>query len=178
MKQQTSISQEKLIAFLLDPQSYPHHPRRVRLVQTHASYVFIGFPYVYKVKKKVNFGFLDFSSLENRRYYSELEVILNRRLCPEIYLGVIPISLSAGKLTFGEGKEVVEYAVKMRKLQDRYFMPRLLRDQVTTKDLDRIVSRLKDFYEAETPTQEITKWGRIEKLKISTDENFDQTRDF
>jgi aminoglycoside phosphotransferase family enzyme len=179
MNQTTSVSQEELIAFLLNPQSYPCHPRRVRLVQTHASYVFLGFPYVYKVKKKVNFGFLDFSSLENRRYYSEREVILNRRLCPEIYLGVIPISLSAGKLTFGEGKEVVEYAVKMRKLEQRYFMPRLLRhDQVTIKDLDRIVSRLKDFYEAETPTQEITKWGRIKKLKISTDENFDQTRDF
>jgi uncharacterized protein len=179
MKQPASVLQEELIAFLLDPKSYPHHPRRVRLVQTHASYLFLGFPYVYKVKKKVNFGFLDFSTLENRRYYSEREVILNRRLCHEIYLGVIPISLSAGKLSFGEGKEVIEYAVKMRKLQERYFMPRLLHhDQVTTKDLDRIVSRLKDFYEAETPTQEITKWGRIEKLKISTDENFDQTRDF
>ena len=58
-------------------------------------------------------------------------------------------------------------------------MLRLLRrDQVTTRDLDRIVSKLKDFYEAETPKQKITKWGRIEKLKISTDENFDQTRVF
>src|SRR5262245_12356734 len=179
MEQITSVAQDQLIAFLLDPESYPHRPKRVRLVQTHASYVFLGFPYVYKVKKKVDFGFLDFSSLENRRYYSEREVILNRRLCPEIYLGVIPISLNAGKLTFGEGEKVVEYAVKMRKLQDQYFMLRLLhRDQVTTDDLDRIVSRLKDFYEAETPTRKITKWGLIEKLKISTDENFDQTRVF
>src|SRR6516164_4396862 len=114
MEQRTSVAQDELIAFLLDPESYPHHPKRVRLVQTHASYVFLGFPYVYKVKKKVNFGFLDFSSLENRRYYSEREVILNRRLCPEVYLGVIPISILAGKLTFGEGEKVVEYAVKMR----------------------------------------------------------------
>jgi predicted kinase len=67
----------------------------------------------------------------------------------------------------------------MRKLRDRYFMLLLLRhDQVTTNDLDRIVSRLKDFYEAEMPTKKITKWGRIEKLKISTNENFDQTRAF
>jgi aminoglycoside phosphotransferase family enzyme/predicted kinase len=179
MDQKNLVAQDELIAFLLDPESYPYHTRRVHLVQTHASYVFLGCPYVYKVKKKVNFGFLDFSSLENRRYYSEREVILNRRLCPEIYLGVIPISLIAGKLTFGEGEKVVEYAVRMRRLQDRYFMLRLLRrDQVTTRDLDRIVSKLKDFYEAETPTQKITKWGAIEKLKISTDENFDQTRVF
>src|ERR1700751_948364 len=93
MEQRTSVAQDELIAFLLDPESYPHHPKRVCLVQTHASYVFLGFPYVYKVKKKVNFGFLDFSSQENRRYYSEREVILNRRLCPEIYLGVIPMIL-------------------------------------------------------------------------------------
>ena len=179
MEQRNLGAQDELITFLLDPESYPHRPKRVRLVQTHASYLFLGFPYVYKVKKKVNFGFLDFSSLENRRYYSEREVILNRRLCPEIYLGVIPISIRAGKLTFEEGEKIVDYAVKMRKLQDRYFMLRLLRrDQVTTRDLDRIVSKLKDFYEAETPTQKITKWGRIEKLKISTDENFDQTRVF
>jgi uncharacterized protein len=179
MKKSSSISQEKIIAFLCDPRSYPHQPRRIHFVQTHASYVFLGSPYVFKVKKKVNFGFLDFSSLKSRRYYSEREVTLNRRLCPDIYLGVIPISLSAGKLTFGKGEKVVEYAVKMRKLQDRYFMLRLLRhDKVTTKDLDRIVSRLKDFYEAETPTQKITAWGRIENLKISTGENFDQTRAF
>jgi uncharacterized protein len=179
MKKSSSISQEEIIAFLCDPRSYPYRQKRIHFVQTHASYLFLGSPYVFKVKKKVNFGFLDFSSLKKRRYYSEREVILNRRLCPDIYLGVIPISLSAGKLTFEKGEKVVEYAVKMQKLQDRYFMLRLLRhDQVTTEDLDRIVSTLKDFYEAETPTEEITKWGRIENLKISTDENFDQTRDF
>jgi aminoglycoside phosphotransferase family enzyme/predicted kinase len=172
-------SQEEIIAFLCDPRSYPDQPKRIRFLQTHASYVFLCSPYVFKVKKKVNFGFLDFSSLKNRRYYSEREVTLNRRLCPDIYLRVIPISFSAGKLAFGKGERVVEYAVKMRKLQDRYFMLRLLRhDKVTTKDLDRIVSRLKDFYEAETPTQKITAWGRIENLKISTGENFDQTKAF
>jgi uncharacterized protein len=179
MKKISSISQAEIIAFLRDPQSYPDHPKQIRFVQTHASYLFMGSSYVFKVKKKVNFGFLDFSSLKSRRYYSEREVILNRRLCPDIYLGVVPISLSAGKLKFGKGEKVVEYAVKMRKLQDRYFMLRLLRlDQITMKDLDRIVLRLSDFYESERPNQKITKWGRIENLKISTGENFDQTRAF
>ncbi len=57
------ITQEQLLAFLLDRRSYSHHPRSVRLIQTHASYVFLAAPYVYKVKKPVNFGFLDFSTL-------------------------------------------------------------------------------------------------------------------
>ena len=84
--------QEKLLAFLLEPRSYRHHPKHVRLIQTHASYVLIAAPYIYKVKKPVNLGFLDFSTLENRRHFSEREVILNRRLCHGIYLGVVPIS--------------------------------------------------------------------------------------
>jgi hypothetical protein len=101
-----------LLAFLLEPHSYPHRPQRVRLVQTHASYLLLVAPYVYKVKKPLSFGFLDFSTLENRRYFSEREVILNRRLCSRIYLGVVPISLNEGRLVFGPGDEVVEYAVK------------------------------------------------------------------
>jgi hypothetical protein len=98
MKESSPVSSRKLLAFLLEPRSYPHRPKRVVLVQTHASYVLLVAPYVYKVKKPVNFGFLDFSTLENRRYFSEQEVILNQRLCPRIYLGVVPISLNAGKL--------------------------------------------------------------------------------
>ena len=173
------VSQDELLAFLLDARSYPHRPKQVRLKQTHSSYVLLAAPYAYKIKKPVNFGFLDFSTLEKRRYFSEREVELNRRLCPDVHLGVVPISLRAGRLTFGPGDEIVEYAVKMRQLEDRYFFLRLLKkDQIGTKDLDRIVSVLKAFYEAQKPTEEIAAWGRIESLKISTDENFRQTEDF
>src|SRR6266545_599760 len=114
--------QEELLPFLLNPNSYPHRPRRVRLVQTHSSFVFIAPPFVYKVKKPVNFGFLNFSTLEKRRHFCEREVALNRRLSPNIYLGVVPISTREGRFTFGEGDEVVEYAVKMRKLSERHFL--------------------------------------------------------
>src|SRR6266540_5471448 len=101
------IAQEHLLPFLLTPQSYPHRPRTVRLVQTHASFVFIAPPFVYKVKKPVNFGFLNFSTLEKRRHFCEREVTLNRRLSPDIYLGVVPISTRDGRFTFGAGDEVV-----------------------------------------------------------------------
>src|SRR6266545_3604693 len=76
------IAQEHLLPFLLNPQSYPHRPRTVRLVQTHASFVFLAPPFVYKVKKPVNFGFLNFYTLEKRRNFCEREVALNRRLSP------------------------------------------------------------------------------------------------
>ena len=173
------ITQEQLLAFLLDRCSYSHHPRSVRLIQTHASYVFLAAPYVYKVKKPVNFGFLDFSTLEKRRYFSERETSLNRRLSPDVHLGVVPILLREGTLTFDAGGEVVEYAVKMRKLEERYFLSQLVkRNQVGSRELDRIVSTLKAFYESQKPGVDVVKWGRIEKLKISTRENFRQTEIF
>lgn len=174
-----AVSQEQLLPFLLNPNSYPHRPRAVRLIQTHASFVFIAPPFVFKVKKPVNFGFLDFSTLGKRRYFCEREVSLNRRLSPKIYLGVVPVSRKDGRFILGEGDDVVEYVVKMRRLADGYFMHQLVeRGAVRPADLDRIVATLKAFYEAQHPTGEIESWGRVARLRISTDENFRQTSDF
>src|SRR5438045_5772431 len=82
---------QRLIAFLESPESYPHPPANVRVIQTHISWVFIASPFVFKVKKPVNLGFLDFSTLEKRRHFCRREIELNRRLCPEIYLDAISI---------------------------------------------------------------------------------------
>jgi aminoglycoside phosphotransferase family enzyme/predicted kinase len=173
------VTQEQLLPFLLNPNSYSHQPRAVHLVQTHASFVFIAPPFVFKVKKPVNFGFLDFSTLEKRRHFCEREVLLNRRLCPNIYLGVVPISTRNGRFAFGDGGEVVEYAVQMRKLASGRFLDQLVeRRKAGPADLDRIAVVLKHFYEAQHPSGEIEAWGRIERLRISTDENFRQTREF
>ncbi len=172
-------SQEKLLPFLLNPRSYPHRPRTVRLVQTHASFVFIAPPFVYKVKKPVDFGFLNFSTLEKRRHFCEREVTLNRRLCPDVYLGTVPISVRNGRFTFGDEGKVVEYAVRMRKLADGRFLDQLVaRGKIGPAVLNRIARVLKKFYEAQHPTEEIESWGRIDRLCISTDENFRQTREF
>lgn len=173
------VSNEQLLAFLQDPASYPHRPRSVRLIQTHASFVVLAFPYVYKVKKAVNFGFLDFSTLEKRRFFCEQEVKLNRRLCPQVYLGVVPIFLKRGHLTFDEGDEVVEFAVKMRELSEGDRLHRRLeRGDVSREDMERVALTLKDFYERQSPTVEVESWGRVERLRISTDENFRQTEAF
>ncbi|MGB7791467.1 MAG: AAA family ATPase [Terrimicrobiaceae bacterium] len=175
----TIFNRERLLAFLLDRRSYPHRPRSVRLVETHASYVLVARPFVYKVKKLVNYGFLDFSTLEKRHHFCEREVSLNRRLCPDVHLGVDPIFLCKGRLTFEGPGKVVEYAIKMRKLDTRYFLSRLLkRNEVGSGELDRIVSALTGFYESQKPTDSIVKWGRVEKLKISTRENFRQVKSF
>jgi aminoglycoside phosphotransferase family enzyme/predicted kinase len=149
------------------------------LVQTHASFVFIAPPFVFKVKKPVNFGFLNFSSLEKRRHFCEREVTLNRRLSPAVYLGVVPIMERDGRFSFGGTGKIVEYAVQMRRLSERHFLDRRVeRDEVVPGDLQRLVRILKRFYEAQHPSEEIEAWGRIDRLRISTDENFRQTREF
>jgi aminoglycoside phosphotransferase family enzyme/predicted kinase len=171
--------ERRLLAFLLDPRSYPERPRRIRLLQTHSAWVVLAGAHAYKVKKPVNFGFLDFSTLEKRRYFCEREVLLNQRLCPWIYLGVVPLSLHGGRLQFGNGGRVVEYAVKMRRMAERGFLPRLLRSgKLGIREVNQVVSVLGAFYSAQHPGPHVTQWGGVARLKLSTDENFRQTRAF
>lgn len=173
------IPPERLLAFLRDPRSYPHRPQSVHLLQTHASYLVLTGRRVFKVKKPVNFGFLDFSTLEKRRHFCEREVALNGRLCPGIHIGVIPISTQRGRLRFGSGEEIVDYAIEMRRLPERYFLLRLLAEgRISTREVDTIATTLARFYESQKPTAEIASWGRVPRLRISTDENFRQTQDF
>jgi uncharacterized protein len=172
-------TQEQLIAFLETPASYPHRPTEVRAIQTHISWVFIASPFVFKVKKPVNLGFLDFSTLEKRQYFCQREVELNRRLCPEIYLDVVPIYKAASGFSFEAQGEIAEYAVKMKELPHGWFLSELLEEHlVGEKEIDRVISTLHSFYQSQTPTPEIEQWGRPEKLKISTDENFAQVEPF
>jgi len=180
---------ESLVTFLSSPASYLHRPAEVRLLQTHISWVFIASPFVFKVKKPVNLGFVDFSTLERRRHFCQREVDLNRRLCPEIYLGVVPIYKTASGFSFNAegdpapnafGEEAIaEYSVKMRELPSGGFLSELLaKGSVGETEINRVISTLRRFYESESPTPEIEQWGAPEKLKISTDENFAQVEPF
>ena len=124
-----SKSYERLIAFLESPQSYPHGPAEVRAIQTHISWVFIASPFVFKVKKPVNLGFLDFSTLEKRRYFCQREIDLNRRLCPEIYLDAVPIYEIDSGFSFKPPGDIVEYAVKMKELPRWLVLKRIAREK-------------------------------------------------
>ncbi|MCI0454254.1 MAG: AAA family ATPase [Candidatus Dadabacteria bacterium] len=177
-KEREKDEHPRLIEFLLNQSSYPHKPRYLRHVQTHASHVFIVPPYVYKIKKPVNFGFLDFSTLEKRKHFCEKEVELNSRIC-EAYLGVEEISIKDGDFVFGKGDETVEYAVKMRKLPERYFLKNLLiRGKVTKEDLVNVVEKLVEFYNKQPVTEFISDFGRPERVKINIDENFSLSERF
>src|SRR5438046_1344665 len=170
---------QELVSFLEVPASYPHGPREVRSIQTHISWVFVTTPFVFKVKKAVNLGFLDFSTLEKRHHFCQRELELNRRLCPSVYLDIVPIYKSASGFSFNPEGEIAEYSVKMRELPGGWFLSELLvKRLVGENEINRVISCLRRFYESQPPSPVIEEWGRPEKLKISTDENFVQVEPF
>jgi uncharacterized protein len=166
-----------LIDDLLNPESLPDPTSTVALVQTHISLVFVAEDYVYKVKKPVNFGFLDFTTLEKRRHFCEEEVRLNRRLSKGMYLGVVPIMWDGchHRIDGGSG-DVVEYAVKMRRIPDAMLMKSVFqRGELREDHLKRIARVLARFATQAETSIEIEKFGEPDRFRINTDENFAQT---
>jgi aminoglycoside phosphotransferase family enzyme len=164
---------------MLNPAVYPDKPNEVKLIETHISLLFLTGNYVYKVKKPVDFGFLDFTSLEKRRHFCEREVILNRRLSTGIYLGISNITRDQDRILIDGKGEIVEYAVWMKQIPDELLMDKLLeRGQVSPKMIEAISGKLVRFYlDAET-NDFIKSFAKPERFKQDTDENFEQTKKY
>ncbi len=169
----------KIIEALGNPRAYPSPPKTVSVLQTHISVVFIAGDLVFKVKKPVNFGFLDFSTLEKRDYYCREEVRLNTRLCPDVYLGVVPITDDGTRIAVGGSGRVVEYAVKMRRLPQDAMMDELLRrGRVAHDDVRRIAAALFPFYRDALTGPHIDRYGTMGVIGLNCDENFNQTKPY
>ena len=167
----------ELIDFLSNPLNYPEKSKSLKIIQTHISFIFILDEYVYKIKKPVNFGFLDFTTLEKRKYYSLKEIEVNKKLAKDIYIGVFPISRINDNFEFSD-RNPVEYAVKMKRLPDELIFSNLIKSGIREKDLIRISSKIANFHNEAEVNEEILSMGEIEKIKINTDENFEQTEKY
>ena len=110
----SSMDQSDLFEKLKNPKVYGPNVRSVDSIQTHISFIALTGANAYKIKKEVNFGFLDFSTLKKRKYFCEEEIRLNRRLCPDIYLEVLPITKKNNHITLDGSGEIIEYTVKMK----------------------------------------------------------------
>jgi len=164
---------------LLNPEIYPDHPPVIKFMETHISLLFLTGKYVYKLKKPVDFGFLDFTSLEKRKFFCEQEVKLNRRLSPAIYLGVVRITKEGERTHLGGKGEPVEYAVKMKQIPEEELMDRLIeKRQVTPKMIEAVSEKLVQFYFAAETNDHIKSFGKPERVKQDTDENFAQTEKY
>ncbi len=166
-----------IVRAMLRPGFYPHRPARVRLVQTHASWVFLAADLVYKVKKPVDFGFLDFSSAAKRRRDCEREIALNRRLAPRVYLRVAPIYRHGEGFSLSPPGRIVEHAVVMRRFDEGRLLSALLRRRrATAADLRRVGRRIADFHARASPAA--PRWRRVGALRETLRENFRQTIPF
>lgn len=143
------------IAFLSQPTAYPHAPAPVETRETHMSYVFLAGDRVYKLKKPVRYPFLDFSTLAAREWNCREEVRLNRRLAPDVYLGVQPLTFSAAYgFAIGGTETVVDWLVEMQRLPADRMLDRLIADGAATPELiDALCAHLARFYRSAAPSR-------------------------
>ncbi len=164
---------------LMNPAIYPERPEKVGFTETHISLLFFTGKHAYKVKKSVNFGFLDFTTLEKRRHFCQLELSLNRRLSKDIYLDVVEIKQRGREIVLDSQGRIIEYAVKMRQIsEDRLMHSLLARGQVTPDMVGKVAERLAAFYEKAETNDRIREFARPERVKQDTDENFEQTEKY
>jgi aminoglycoside phosphotransferase family enzyme len=168
-----------IVKALLESQAYPHKPQEIELVQTQMSFILLTGEYVYKIKKPVNLGYLDYTTLEKRHFFCHQELNLNKRLCPDAYLAVVPIvEEKTGLRIEGHGK-AIEYAVKMKQLpQDRMMDVLLPRGKVNPEMVAKVAGKLADFHERAETNQKIAAFGRLDVIRQNTDENFAQTEKY
>ncbi len=166
------------IALLRDPALYPEHPEVVEILQTHLSVVVLGGASAYKFKKSIRLPFADFSEPERRRWFCEEEVRLNRRLCPEIYEGVVGVRRDpTGRLRFGGEGELVDWAVKMRRMPGERMMDiRLAEGSVTESEIAAVARRVLEFHRRADRGREVAAAGDPVKLRSFALANFSETR--
>lgn len=170
------MEQSKLFEGLKNPSTYGSEVKSVNILQTHISFIALTGKYAYKIKKAVDFGFLDFSTIDRRKYYCNEEVRLNRRLCPEIYLDVVPITRDDDKFVLDGCGQVVDYAVKMKEFSQYLIMTKLLhKGDVGEETIRNICDILVEFYNSREVSKEVEKYGQLEYIKKNIDENFQQT---
>ena len=167
------------IQALLTPKPYPHPAPGITLVQTHISYVLLAGDFVYKIKKPVDFGFLNFTTLDKRKHFCQEELLLNRRLCPSLYLGLTAITEQDGAFFLDGPGTPVEYAVKMARMPEERMMAKVIaQGGLTPEILDRIIAILVPFYAQAEAGPDIEKFGTAQAVSVNVLENFDQTQGF
>ncbi|HSP19969.1 MAG TPA: AAA family ATPase [Myxococcaceae bacterium] len=169
----------EVLAGLSRPEAYSHPVDHVTVVQTHVSIVFLAGPFAYKVKKPVHFDFLDAHLLERRAEMCAQEVTLNRRLSPELYLGVVAITRRDGALLVGGNGEPVEYAVQMRRLPADRMMDRMLEAGALTRQMaEQVADVLASFHARAGGATDVAAFGTPAAVQALWDEHFAQVTPF
>ncbi|MFA6437308.1 MAG: AAA family ATPase [Candidatus Paceibacterota bacterium] len=156
----------------LNSEVHPNKSKRVKLIETHISKVYLTDKFVYKTKKPVDFGFCNFRALKKRKFYCEEEIRLNKRLCPELYLGIVPLYEIQGTKY-----EIIDYAVKMKRLPEKNLLANSLNilNENRVKKLAQIIAK---FHKNNIEAPFNIKVNSFKNVKRNWQENFEQTKLF
>jgi uncharacterized protein len=172
-----SNSNPVLIKTLLDADAYPHDVASVRLIETHISWVLLTGQFAYKIKKPVNFGFLDFSTLDKRRYYCQEELRLNQRLAKDWYLDVVPITGQPDHPKMDGKGAAIEYAVKMRQFPSAQTLRESAESgQFGVGEIDQITEMVADFHDGIEKADANSPYGESHDIQHWFDGNFDHIK--
>lgn len=167
----------ELISALQDPARYDHPVDAFKVLETHISWVVLTGPYAYKIKKPMDFGFLDFSTLERRKHFCEEEIRLNQRLAPDIYIDVLPITGSEADPQIGGAGEPFEYAIRMRQFDQANMLDGIQERGELSRDMMTSLAHQVAIFHKELPkVPEDKPLGTPETVYAAMQENFDQVR--
>lgn len=170
-------AENTLIQALQNPELYDHPVDGFQTIETHISVVILTGDYAYKIKKPMDFGFLDFSTLERRKHFCEEELRLNRRLAPGLYLEVVPITGSPEQPVLGGEGDAFEYAIRMRQFdQQQLFDKRQERGDLPAELLTSLARQAAGFHDSLPPVDDDKPLGTPEAVYAAMQENFDQAR--
>jgi len=168
------VDDSGLIAALQHPEAYSVPVGPVRVIETHISWIILTGTLAYKIKKPVNFGFLDFTRLEDRHHFCQEELRLNRRLAASLYLDCVPITGSPSHPQMAGEGEAIEYAVKMRQFDNEQLFDTLaVRNQLTVPLLERLATRLADFHRQLPPAAPDSRFGEPDSIREAALQNID-----
>jgi len=162
-----------LIQALIDPALYPHPSTEVRLMETHISWILLTGLRAYKIKKPVDFGFVDFTTLERRRRFCEEELRLNRRLAPDLYLDVVAITGTPEKPILEGSGSPIEYAVCMMQFDQQHLLSHLPPDSLRPRHIADLADQVAQFHRAVERAPADSRWGSVEEIRSAFEANFD-----
>jgi uncharacterized protein len=166
-----------MVESLRQSPDWPEEEKPIEMKQTHISVLLLGRYRVAKLKKPVDFGFLDYTTLSKREQAVEAEIQLNRRLCPNVYIGVGRVIDNAGIISFaGKEGKLVDYCVWMKRLPEEHMLDQLVaRNEATEAMIERIAARLYEFHRTAQRGEAVAKWGNYAEIRYNWEENFAQT---
>ena len=163
----------RLIQALTDPSVYAHPTTEITVLQTHISWIVLTGPYAYKIKKPVNFGFVDFSTLAKRHFFCQEELRLNRRLAPHLYLDVVPIAGTPEQPELDTQGSPIEYAVKMVQFAQDTLLSHLIHvGQLQAAHIDHLAHAVSAFHTRIATADATSRFGTPEVVSQAVQENF------